>query len=475
MKTKKIVALTLSLAMVLGVVSACGDDTATTDAATTDAAAAATEAAADETEAAAETDAAADETEAATAEDAESEFTELAVADVTDEGDQLMIYGWNEEFPGLVDSYSDIEYELETTESDTYQTKLDEVLASGDNAPDLFVCDADYAKKYMDSDNTLPINDLGIAYSELTEMYNYTLQFATDGDNVIKGLAWQACPCGVFYQRTLAEEYLGVSEPDDVAPFFATWDAFLQTCRDVNEASNGEVKTISGYDDIYRAYLNTRTSAWIEDGAVNIDDNMLDYLDLATTLMDEGLTFETTQWAEAWTANQSNATVLSYWGPMWLARFSMGLDTASGGTNPTSGEWGLVSAPTPFYWGGTWMMASTYCDMKASVAQIMRDIAIDTDNLQAMADGGEFVNNVSIMTDIAADDSFACDYLGGQNPAAVLLDSASTIDNSLVSKYDKDINDLFSSAVNSYLASEDRDWATEQASFVAGVEDLGIV
>ena len=469
MKTKKIVALMLSLAMVLGVVAACDEKPEeTTTAGTT----AATTAAPDETEPA--------ETEPAETTEAEPEasldgYVEMTVADVADEGDTVMIYGWNEEFPGLVDTYSEVTYQLEITESNAYQAKLDQVLASGDNAPDLFVCDADYASKYMNSANTISVNDLGIAYSELTEMYNYTLQFACDDNMVIKGLAWQACPCGVFYNRTLAETYLGVSEPEDVAPFFATWEAFVETCQLVNEASEGAVKAISGTDDIWRAYLNTRSNPWIVDGEIVVDPAMSDYFEIAKTLYDEQLTFQTSQWGDVWTANMSNETVLSYWGPMWLARFSMGLNDGEVPSNQTSGDWGLVEAPAPFYWGGTWMMASTFCDMKASCAQIMRDIAINTDNLQAMADGGEFVNNVSIMTAIAEDASFSLEWLGGQNPAAVLLAAASTIDNSCVGENDQAINDAFTACVNSYLAGDIATVADCEAQFIASVEELGIV
>jgi len=474
MKTKKIIALMLSLAMVLGVAACGSDDTAETTAATTDAAveteAAETEAA--ETEAA-ETEAV-EETQDATVD--ASAYNELEIADVTDEDDEVVVYGFNEEVKGLIETYSDISVRYEQQTSDTIQQVLDNVLASGEDAPDMFACDADYASKYMNSDNTLAINDLGIAYSELTEMYNYTLQFATDDDNVIKGLAWQACPCGVFYNRTVAQETLGVSEPDDVAPYFESWDAFLETARAV-KAANADYAAISSTGDIFRSYLNTREQGWIVDGEVYIDPVMYDYFDFAKALYDEGLTHETTQWSDAWTADMSNGTVLSYWGPMWLARFSMALDPSANGdaTNATSGDWGLVAAPGDFYWGGTWLMASKWCDSKASVAQIMRDICIDTDSLQAMAEGGEFVNNIAIMTTLGSDESFALEWLGGQNPIPVLLDSATHIDNSTVGENDQKINDELTAAVNSYLDGTIASVDEAVDTFIAAVEDAGLV
>lgn len=469
MKTKKIVALMLSLAMVLGVVAACSKDD-DSDETTAAPATEDTEATESETEATeSETEATESETEA-TETEAPSEFFEKTVAEVEDESDKVLIYGWNEEFPGLVTKYWGDNYDVELTESNTYQTKLDQVLASGEDAPDMFVCDADYASKYMNSDNTIAINDIGIAYSELTEMYNYTLQFAADDNDVIKGLAWQACPCGVFYNRTLAQTYLGVSEPEDVQAFFETWDAFLETAQSVNEQSAGAVKAISGTDEIWRAILNTRTSGWIVNGEVVVDPVMMDYFDLAKTLYDEDLTFQAGQWSDAWTANMSNSTVLSYWGPMWLLNFCMGFPD-----NPTTGDWGLVKAPGDFFWGGTWMMASKYCDMKATCAEIMRAVALTEANLRDMTTTGEFVNSVAIMTDLASDPTYSVEYLGGQNPAAVLLAAAQGIDNSTVGENDQAINDEFNNVVNSYLAGDIDSPAAAVEVFTQNVEAMGIL
>jgi ABC-type glycerol-3-phosphate transport system substrate-binding protein len=469
MKTKKIIALMLSLAMVLGVAACGGDDAVEETTAATDAAETEATESADATE---ETDAVEETTADATVD--ASEYNELAIADVTDEDDEVVVYGFNEEVKGLIESYSDVEVRYEQQTSDTIQSVLDNVLASGEDAPDLFACDADYARKYMNSNNTLAINDLGIAYSELSEMYNYTLQFATDDDNVIKGLAWQACPCGVFYNRTVAQNTLGVSEPEDVAPYFESWDAFLETARTVAETDGCAI--ISSTGDIFRSILNSRTQGWIVDGEVYIDPVMEDYFDLAKTLKDEGLTHETSQWSDAWVADMSNETVLSYWGPMWLARFSMALDpSANDVPNVTSGDWGIVAAPGDYYWGGTWLMASKYCNSKASVAQIMRDICIDVDNLQTMANNGEFVNNISIMTAIGNDSSFALDWLGGQNPIPVLLDAATQIDNSIITENDGAINDQLDVVVTAYINGDIASVADAEAAFVAAVEDAGLV
>ena len=105
----------------------------------------------------------------------------------------------------------------------------------------------------------------------------------------------------------------------------------------------------------------------------------------------------------------------------------------------------------------------------------MRDLCIDTDNLETMAQNGEFVNNISIMTDIGNDSSFALDWLGGQNPIPVLLDSATQIDNSTITENDQAINDQLDVVVTSYINGDIASVADAEAAFIAAVEELGVV
>ena len=481
MKMKKIVAMLLALVMVVGVAAACGKTETTTS---TTAAGATTAAPADTT--AAVTTAAADTTAAQTETGITPEDIIAPATDVTDEDTTpIVIYAWNEEFKGLLDKYyaadnAGFTYDYQVTENTTYQTKLDGVLASGDGAPDLYLVEADYAKKYVDSDNSLNINELGISNSELADQYGYTYEFMLSADGAVKALSWQACPAGVFYNRTLAKTYLGTDDPATVGQSFASWDAFMAMAQKLNTDSAGKVKAISGYDDLWRSFQNSRSQGWLVDGAITIDPQIEKYFDYAKQLKDEGLTFETAQWNTDWTANMSNQTVLSYWGPMWLMNFCMGFGYEEDGTtikadaNPTTGDWGYCNAPVSFFWGGTWITASKYDNNKATSADIMRYFTIDAASMDKLAQAGEFVNNVSVMTKIGEDPSFTVAYLGGQNPFADLLAAAKTIDVSSITGDDQAINTIFASTVTAYTQGEIATVADAEAAFIADCNDAGI-
>ena len=176
----------------------------------------------------------------------------------------------------------------------------------------------------------------------------------------------------------------------------------------------------------------------------------------------------------------SNQTVLSYWGPMWLMNFCMGFGYEEDGTtikadaNPTTGDWGYCNAPVSFFWGGTWITASKYDNNKATSADIMRYFTIDAASMDKLAQAGEFVNNVSVMTKIGEDPSFTVAYLGGQNPFADLLAAAKTIDVSCITGDDQAINTIFASTVAAYTNGEIATVADAEAAFIADCNDAGI-
>ena len=236
-----------------------------------------------------------------------------------------------------------------------------------------------------------------------------------------------------------------------VAASFATWDNVLASARTVNEASEGSVKLIAGTSEIYDAFLTDRSNGWVMDGSLNLDPNIVGLFDFAKQLYSEDLTFYDERWTEGWSDRMSDKTVISYWGSYDFAKYQLALNPGEGtAVNPTSGDWGVTTAPVSYYSGGSWVMASKYCDQKATSADIIRAVCIDEDNLKDMVNRGEFVNSVKIMTQAAADDKFAYEWLGGQNPYPVLLNSAMNADASLIVENEDDYSNAFKAVVGAY-------------------------
>ena len=188
---KKVISALLSVAMVATLLVGCGQSAAPAEEAP-----AATEETAEEAPAA--------EEEAPAAEEATEE-----AAPAAEEGKVLNIRCWNEEFKSrLTDHYPgyeevdathgkigdvDVVWNITPSDDNAYQNALDAALleqetAAADDKIDLFLVEADYALKYVDTDYTMAVKDLGITDDELSKQYQYTKDIVTDSNGVLKAV-----------------------------------------------------------------------------------------------------------------------------------------------------------------------------------------------------------------------------------------------------------------------------------------------
>ena len=85
--------------------------------------------------------------------------------------------------------------------------------------------------KYVDTDYTMPVADLGITDEDLKDQYQYTKDIVTDSNGVLKGVSWQGCPGVLFYNREAAKEVLGSDDPAEVQKYVSDWDTFNATAE----------------------------------------------------------------------------------------------------------------------------------------------------------------------------------------------------------------------------------------------------
>jgi len=96
------------------------------------------------------------------------------------------------------------------------------------------------------------------------------------------------------------------------------------------------------------------------------------------------------------------------------------------------------------------VMVSKYSDKKATAAEIIRAVCINEENLRDMVNKGEFANSISLMTEASQDDKFCLEWLGGQNPYTVLLNSALNADASLAIPDEESYDRAFNAVVGAY-------------------------
>lgn len=401
--------------------------------------------------------------------DEPSTTEETPSVEVTDTGKVLNIYCWNDEFQRRVVAHypkyeevdatsgkiGDIEVKWNITPStdNAYQNNLDETLLKQADAPDdekidLFLIEADYALKYVDADVTMPIADLGITDSELANQYQYTKDICTDSNGVLKGLSWQGCPGVLFYNREAAKDILGADDADTVQAAVKDWATFKETAKTAVE--KGYTMT-SSTNDAYRVYSNNVSAKWVVDGKVQIDSNIMQWVDDSKELVDMKATGTHDLWSDDWNKGFfPEGKVFCYFGPAWLVNFSMKADEE--GSIGYNGGWGATEGPQGFFWGGTWICAATGTDNAGTIADIARVLTTDEETMkQIVIDDDDFVNNKPAMEAMAADSSYSSKILGGINPLAMYAAGADKIDMSTQSAYDQGCNEEFQKALTNYF------------------------
>jgi hypothetical protein len=389
-----------------------------------------------------------------------------------DEGKVLNIYCWNEEFKSrLSDHYAgyeevdgthgkigDVEVVWNITPSDdnAYQNNLDTTLlnqadAADDDKIDLFLVEADYALKYVDTDYTMAISDLGITDDDLSKQYQYTKDIVTDSNGVLKGVSWQGCPGVLFYNREAAKEVLGSDDPDVVQAAVSDWDTYNQTAALMKDAG---YKMTCSANDTYRVYSNNVTSQWVVDGKINIDDNIMKWVTDSKALIDAGETGTSELWGDDWSNGfYPDGKVFCYFGPAWLINFCMAADDET--SIAGQGGWGATEGPQGFYWGGTWICAATGTDNASLVKDIILKLTTDDTVMQEIVEqDDDFVNNQTVMNAMAEDENYSSSVLGGQNPLAMYCEGVKSLDLSNQCAYDQGCNESFQSAMKNYFEGE---------------------
>lgn len=386
------------------------------------------------------------------------------VVEEAEEGSVLNIYCWNEEFQDRFNAYYTVpegitvNWVITPTDDNAYQQKLDETLlnqedAAADDKIDIFLVEADYALKYVDTPYTADVQStIGLSSDDLSGMYQYTKDVMTDSTGALKGVSWQACPAGFIYRRSIAIDVLGSDDPADVQAAVDSWEKFDEVAAKAKEKG---YFMLSGFDDAYRIFSNNASTPWVVDEKIIVSDEVKAWVAQTKEYTEKGYNNEANIWSpESGAGTQTN--VFGYFGPGWFLDFcligwTLEDPEAEGAVgNGTYGDWALCKGPQGFFWGGTWICAATGTDNLATVKDIMYTLTCDKDTLVAIAkDMGDFTNNIAAMEEIAASD-YAHSFLGGQNHIAAYLESATTIDMSNISPYDQGMNETFQSSFMEY-------------------------
>lgn len=410
----------------------------------------------------------------------------FSMAETADSGKVLNIYCWNEEFKTRFEAYYTVpegvavNWIITPSDNNAYQNALDEALlsqadASADAKVDMFLVEADYAVKYVDTEYTLDvIKDLGLTPEDVANMYAYTKDIMTDSQGSLKGLSWQACPGGYIYRRSYAKEVLGTDDPAEVQAALADWEKFDAVAA---SAKKKGYFMLSGYDDAYRCFSDNMAGPWVVDGVIQKDAAIEQWIEMTKKYTDNGWNNKANLWsAESGAGAGKDGKVFGYFGPAWFIDFCLAgwtLEDANAEAavgNGSWGDWGFCQGPQGFSWGGTWVCAATGSDNTALVADIMKTMTCDEETLVKICETyNDFTNSVPAMEKMAVGD-FSSAFLGGQNYLGLMLENAQNIVRAKSTMYDQTCSEKIQASMADYYNGV-VDLDTAWANYFTAVEE----
>ena len=369
----------------------------------------------------------------------------------SDGGKVLNIYAWNEEFKGFFEKYyaskipSDVKVNwiINVSDNGLYQQKLDDALAaqanaSADDKVDIFLAEADFITKYADSNATVDVKALGV--TDFSNMYNYTVQAASDSKGVVKGVSFQCCPSALIYRRSIAKDVLGTDDPAKVQEALNSWSKFESVAATAKE--KGYYMTAS-FASTFRVFSNNCTSAWVNGNKELVFDKAInDWMAQTDMFVEKGYTLKDGIWDDATTDQMyKDGKTFCFFGPAWYFNFSM--TKAQDAEKGCSGDWAICQGPQAHFWGGTWILAAAGTDNATLVADIMNAFTNDKDIVSKLVENeGQYPNNKAVAATFAADDTKgAVAFLGGQNATAVFAAMTDNIKWENHTKYDQLLNE----------------------------------
>ena len=384
------------------------------------------------------------------------------------QGKVFNIYAWNEEFKGFFEKYYTVpegvtvNWIIVPSDNGAYQQKLDEALlnqanAKDDDKIDMFLAEADYIGKYVDSEYTMDISKIG--YTNADTMYEYTIKAASDVNGVCKGVSFQCCPAAVIYRKSIAKDVLGTDDPAEVQAAIDSWEKFDAVAAQAKE--KGYYMTAS-FAETFRAFSNNCTMPWVDaNDNLQFDPQITAWIDQTDNYIKNGYTLTAGVW-DAEKTNEMFATgkTMCFFGPAWYYNFCM--TNAMDPENGCVGDWCIVKGPQAYFWGGTWLLAATGSDNTEMLKDIFETFTKNEDVCTKLVENdNQFPNNTKVVDKFANDPNYGnTAILDGQNDIAIFAELAKDIKWENHTNYDQILNEGLQNKLQEYFnGSVDKDTA----------------
>ena len=347
---------------------------------------------------------------------------------------EITYWTYTDSANNLVDEFAaqnpDIKINLQVFGGDEYKTKLMTTIQSGQDIPDLFDLEENYAYEFFESDVIENLSARG--YDELVkDFYPFMVAGSKDIDGNIRGINFQASPVGFWYLRDAAKEWLGTDDADEISDMMKNWDDIKALAAKVKEDSNGEVYLWPNTIEMVKV-VGFSFEPFVRNGNFSVSDEWLGLIDTMRDFRESKVIADLNSWSEDWAAKWNEGKVIFRVMPSW--DFFTDWDKNTGN----------VGIARPFensFEGATLISMYSGSDKKELADEFLKYVASEEFQTINM----EKYNQVPASSAVAKklSEGFSAEKFGGQNLMKTYDEINSGIADIIPDKYTRAVQNMF--------------------------------
>ncbi|MGL5377991.1 MAG: ABC transporter substrate-binding protein [Cetobacterium sp.] len=377
-------------------------------------------------------------------------------ASVDDGNKKIIVWTFNEDLKYMAEKYKekykDREVEVVIIEAGDYAVKANSALRAKSAIPDIIVGEADwiipfYEAGYLEDLTQEPYK----ADQYKDKIIDYVYEVGLDKDKILRALAYQTTPGGIYYRRDLAKKIWGNDDSKFVGEKFASLSKIKETATELNQHG---IKIFPDTGSLRYFSMGENITPWVINNDATLSQNRIDYFDVTKQIYDNKEIAFASEWSPGWYAGMNGSIpynaggkeekvdVFGYTLPTW------GMIFFRNSGKDMSGNWGITTGPNPYVWGGTFIGINKNSKNKNSAWEFLKFSTLDEETLTWWAESrGDVVAYLPVLEKMKDQ---ANEYLGGQKIYEFWAEQAQKVDYSKVTKYDREIEKYFLQAVGAY-------------------------
>ncbi|MGL6168166.1 MAG: ABC transporter substrate-binding protein, partial [Fusobacteriaceae bacterium] len=374
-----------------------------------------------------------------------------------DDGNQkITVWTFNEDLKFIAEKYKEKnpnkEVEVIIIEASDYAIKTGSALRGKSSTPDIIVGEADWIIPFYEAGY---LEDLTLeAYQADKHKDNfvpYVYQTGTDQNGILRMLAYQSTPGGIYYRRDLAKKVWGNDDSKFVGEKFNSIAKIQETAEELN---NLGIKIFPDTGSLRYFSMGKEIIPWVNNNDITLSSTRIEYFDLAKNIYDKKQVAFVGEWSPGWFAGMNGSIpssnngveekidIFGYTLPTW------GMVFFKNSGKDMSGNWGVTTGPNPYIWGGTFVGINKFSKNKNSAWEFLKFATLNEETLTWWAESrGDIPAYIPVIEKLKDTEN---EYLGGQKIYEFWGEQAKKVDFSKVTKYDRELEKYFLQSVGAY-------------------------